>query len=169
MIMMGGRRCVVGRQKWAVSTPRNVGKKSQVSTAKFHRGRILQASLTSSYRQRPVPGLLLQGNLKHPDIGSTALKHLSLPLHISRTCRSEHALLDAHRRSSPPRWRRRDAEEGSLRSSLGSHASSSRGCATTPRLGSGLVVLVAATPPVGCLVAALGGAVEPLIRAPQAV
>src|SRR5205823_6243017 len=41
-------------------------------------------------------------------------------------------------------------------------------CAT-PRLGSGLVVLVVATPPVGCLVAALGGAVEPLIRAPQAV
>jgi hypothetical protein len=83
---------VVGRQKWAVSTPRNGGKKSLVSTAKFHRGGILQASLTSSYRQRPVPGLLLRGNLKHPDIGSTALKHLSLPLHISRTCRSEHAL-----------------------------------------------------------------------------
>src|SRR6266699_6769099 len=89
MIMMGGRRCVVGRQKWAVSTPRNVGKKSQVSTAKFHRGRILQASLTSSYRQRPVPGLFLRGNLKHPDLGSTALKHLSLPLHVSRTRRSE--------------------------------------------------------------------------------
>ena len=42
-------------------------------------------------------------------------------------------------------------------------------CATTRRLGSGLIVLVVATPPVGCLVAALGGAVEPLIRAPQPV
>src|SRR5205809_7974015 len=42
-------------------------------------------------------------------------------------------------------------------------------CATTRRLGSALVVLVVATPPVGCLVAALGGAVEPLIRAPKAV
>src|SRR5437763_16396529 len=41
--------------------------------------------------------------------------------------------------------------------------------ATTRRLGSGLIVLVVATPPVCCLVAALGGAVEPLIRAPQPV
>src|SRR6266566_2555467 len=79
--------------KNGLSTPRNGGKKSQVSTAKFRRGRILQASLTNSYRQRRVPGLLLRGNLKHPDLGSTALKHLSLPLHGSRTRRSESATL----------------------------------------------------------------------------
>src|SRR5262252_8850071 len=38
-----------------------------------------------------------------------------------------------------------------------------------PRLGSALAVLVVATPPDARLVAPLGGAVEPLIHAPEAV
>src|SRR5215469_14863490 len=40
---------------------------------------------------------------------------------------------------------------------------------TTPRLGSALVVLVVAAPPVARLVASPGGAVEPLVHAPEAV
>src|SRR2546428_13677091 len=41
--------------------------------------------------------------------------------------------------------------------------------ATTTRLRSALVVLVVAAPPGGRLVAPLGGAVEPLVHAPEAV
>jgi hypothetical protein len=49
----------------AVNTRRNGGKKSQISTVKFRHGIIPQASLTISYRQRPVASRLPSGNLKH--------------------------------------------------------------------------------------------------------
>src|SRR5438034_11312422 len=42
-------------------------------------------------------------------------------------------------------------------------------CQRRPRPGSPLVVLVAEAPPGACLVAPLGGAVEPLVHAPEAV
>jgi len=47
-------RYVVGRHGWAARIPRSGGKKSQASTTKSPSGTTLQASLTISFRQRPV-------------------------------------------------------------------------------------------------------------------
>ena len=76
---------------------------------------------------------------------------------------------DRHRRAGGEE-QRRDAEEGALGSSLGSHREISRPAVAPrhPRRRSALVVLVAAAPPDASLVAPVGGAVGPGTGVPDA-
>src|ERR1700730_6696454 len=81
------------------------------------------------------------------------------------------AITDRHCRAGGEE-RRRDAEQGVSGSSLGTMRREIARPAVAPRhprRGSALVVLVVAAPPVACLVAPLGGTVEPLVRSPEAV
>src|SRR5437899_433624 len=80
------------------------------------------------------------------------------------------------RRSSPPRWRRRAVprRRKTLAGKLARKPCVVRSPVPQlrqrhPRLGSALVVLVVVAPPDARLVAPLGGAVEPLVHAPEAV